>query len=112
MSYPRRGQIYLVHFDPTVGHEIQKTRPGLVVQNDVSNQYSQITIVAAVTSRVSVVPYPVEVVVEPTKANGLTRASSICLNQIRSVDRQGLVKLLGEVDAGTMSEVNDALRVS
>lgn len=48
--YPQRGEIYLVNFDPTIGSEIKKTRPALILQNDVSNQYSPITIVAAITS--------------------------------------------------------------
>ena len=43
---PRRGEIYLVNFDPTVGAEIKKTRPALVLQNDIANRYSPITIVA------------------------------------------------------------------
>ena len=49
MTYPRRGDVYLVSFDPTIGHEIRKTRPAVVIQNDFSDQYSPITIVAAVS---------------------------------------------------------------
>ena len=51
MSIPRRGEIYLVSFDPTVVHEIRKTRSAVVIQNDVSNRYSPIPIVAAVSSQ-------------------------------------------------------------
>jgi mRNA interferase MazF len=50
VTFPKRGEIYLVNFDPTVGSEIQKTRPALILQNDISNQHSPITIVAALTS--------------------------------------------------------------
>jgi mRNA interferase MazF len=49
---PKRGQVYLVNFDPTIGAEIRKTRPALVVQNDIANRHSPITIVAAITSKV------------------------------------------------------------
>ena len=77
----RRGEIYLVSFDPTVGHEIKKTRPALVIQNDVGNRYSPLRIVAAITSKVSAVPYPVEVVLESSKANGLDTKSAIRLDQ-------------------------------
>ena len=56
VAFPRRGDIYLVHFDPTVGHEIQKTRPAVIIQNDVSNQYSPITIVAAISSQAAATP--------------------------------------------------------
>lgn len=52
-GYPRRGEIYLTALDPALGHEIKKTRPALIVQNDISNRYSQTTIVAAITSKVS-----------------------------------------------------------
>ena len=93
----RRGDIFLCSFDPTVGHEIKKTRPALVIQNDIGNRYSSVTIVAAITSSISPVPFPVEVVVQPTSANGLDAPSSIRLDQIRSVDRQRLVRRLGSV---------------
>ena len=112
MSHPIRGQIYLVSFDPTVGHEIQKTRPALIIQNDVGNRYRPITIVAAITSKISAVPYPVEVVVSPSKGNGLKVPSSIRLDQIRSVDRARLAKLVGEVDSRTLAKVDDAIRIS
>lgn len=108
----RRGEVYLCSFDPTVGHEIKKTRPALVIQNDVGNRYSPLTIVAAVTSSVSPVPYPVEVVMEPTTANGLVVRSSIRLDQIRTVDRQRLVQRLGVVDSATMAKVDEAIKIS
>jgi mRNA interferase MazF len=108
----RRGEIYLVSFDPTVGHEIKKTRPALVVQNDVGNRYSPLTIVAAITSTISPVPFPVEVVLEPTKNNGLAVTSAIRLDQIRTVDRQRLIKRLGAADAAAMRRVDEALSIS
>lgn len=108
----RRGEIYLCSFDPTVGHEIKKTRPALVIQNDIGNRYSPLTIVAAITSTVSPVPYPVEVVVEPTMANGLESRSSIRLDQIRTVDRRRLVGRLGRLDAEVMVRVDRAIQIS
>jgi mRNA-degrading endonuclease toxin of MazEF toxin-antitoxin module len=56
MTFPKRGDLYLVEFDPARGHEIQKTRPALVIQNDIGNQYSPVTIVAAMTSKLSPTP--------------------------------------------------------
>lgn len=108
----RRGEIYLCSFDPTVGHEIKITRPALVIQNDVGNRYSPLTIVAAITSSVSPVPYPVEVVVEPTAANGLDVPSSIRLDQIRTVDRARLVRRLGVADSATLTKVDEAIKIS
>jgi len=99
-------------FDPTLGHEIKKTRPAVIIQNDVGNRYSPLTIVAAITSRVSTVPYPVEVVIEASGASGLDIRSAIRLDQIRTVDRQRLVKRLGLVDPNTMVKVNQAIQIS
>jgi mRNA interferase MazF len=104
IAFPRRGEIYLVGFDPTVGHEIQKTRPAVVVQNDISNQYSPITIVAAISSQFSDPPFPREVVIEPAD-NGLPKRSAVIVNQIRSVDRLRLQKRLGKLSRQSMERV-------
>jgi mRNA interferase MazF len=108
----KRGEIYLVSFDPTVGHEIKKIRPALIIQNDIGNHYGLLTIVAAITSKVSPVPYPVEVVMEASGANGLSIRSAIRLDQIRTVDRQRLIKCLGVIDPGTLAKVNRAIQIS
>jgi mRNA interferase MazF len=107
-----RGEIYLCTFDPTVGHEIRKTRPALIIQNDFGNQFSPLTIVAAITSKVSPAPRPFEVVIEPTPANGLDVRSSVRLNQIRSVDRRRLIRRLGVVEPAIMANVDEALKIS
>jgi mRNA interferase MazF len=108
---PRRGEIYLVRFDPTEGHEIQKTRPAVVIQNNISNQYSPITIVAAVSSKFSDPPFPREVVIEPAES-GLPQRSAVVLNQIRPVDRRRLGRKMGTLSALSMKRVDDALRIS
>ena len=111
MTAPRRGEIYLVNFDPTVGHEIRKTRPALVIQNDVSNQHSPITIVSAITSQFNDPPYPREVIIQPG-SSGLEHASAAVLSQIGSVDRKRLIKRIGAVDAATMRKIDRALMIS
>lgn len=110
MTFPRRGEIHLVEFDPARGHEIRKTRPAIVIQNDIGNRHSSVTIVAAITSAVSA--HPITVAIVPTKTNGLSVPSTIHLGQIRSVDRERLVKRLGVVDSTTMRRVDDALKIS
>jgi mRNA interferase MazF len=62
---PKHGEVYLVNFDPIIGAEIQKTRPALMVQNDIANRHSPITIVAAITSQFSEPSYPTEVRIQP-----------------------------------------------
>ena len=108
---PRRGEIYLVSFDPTIGHEIKKTRPALIIQNDIANQYSPITIVAAITSKFDIPPYPTDVVMDP-KESGLSQPSAVVLSQIRSIDRRRLIKRIGHASAGTLERVNQALLIS
>jgi len=111
IAFPRRGEIYLVRFDPTVGREIQKTRPAVVIQNDISNRYSPITIVAAVSSQFSEPPFPREVVIEPEES-GLPKRSAVIVNQIRSVDRLRLQKRMGKLSASSMVRVNEAIKIS
>ena len=91
---PKRGEVFLVNFDPTIGSEIRKTRPALILQNDISNEYSPITIVAAITSRFDRTLYPTEVLIHAPEG-GLSNDSVILLNQIRSIDKQRLIKRLG-----------------
>jgi mRNA interferase MazF len=111
LNYPRRGEVYLVSLDPTVGAEIRKTRPGLILQNDVANRYSPITIVAAITSQFEEPLYPTEVLLKAGEG-GLRTEGVVLLNQIRSVDKRRLVKRLGRLEAETMERVAQALRVS
>jgi mRNA interferase MazF len=66
--------------------------------------------VAAITSRIPLDPYPIEVVVEA--GSGLQVRSTIRLDQIRSVDRDRLVRRMGSVDAGVMKRVDHALKIS
>lgn len=111
VSHPKRGEIYLVSFDPTVGTEIQKTRPALVLQNNVSNEYSPITIVAAISSKFNETLYPTEVLIQPPEG-GMTVNSVLLLNQIRSIDKQRLVRKLGELTFASMERVNESIQVS
>ncbi|MGI8906262.1 MAG: type II toxin-antitoxin system PemK/MazF family toxin [Candidatus Sumerlaeaceae bacterium] len=108
---PKRGEIYLVNFDPTIGSEIKKTRPALILQNDMGNKHSPVTIVAAMTSQVGEKLYPTEVRIAAGEGN-LGREGVVLLNQIRSIDKQRLVKRLGTLSPQTMGKVDQALQVS
>ena len=111
-GYPKRGEIYLTALDPTLGREIQKTRPALVIQNDISNRLTGITIVAPITSTVRFPLNPVHVLLPSDEKTGLTVTSVAVFNQIRAVDRVRLVKRLGAVDAQTMERVDEAIMIS
>ena len=110
--HPKRGEIYLTALDPTLGVEIQKTRPALIIQNDVSNRLSGITVVAPITSTVRFPLNPVHVLLAGNATTGLLVTSVALLNQIRAVDRMRLIKRVGMVDASTMEQVDEAIRIS
>jgi len=111
-GWPKRGEIYLTALDPTVGHEIRKTRPALVIQNDTSNRYSAVTMVAPITSTVRLPLSPLHVLLPATPSTGLAVASVAVFNQIRAVDRGRLIKRLGDVDALVLAQVDEAIRTA
>lgn len=107
-----RGEVFLVNLDPAVGSEPKKTRPCVVIQNDIGNKYSPITIVAAITDADHVPKrYPVDVPVARGEAS-LIKDSVIQCNLLRCVDESRLVRSLGHVTPQTMERVNEALRIS
>ena len=107
---PRRGEVYLVSFDPTIGSEIKKTRPAVIIQNNIGNQYGSTVIVAAITSGKKTL-YPVQVLIKPPQA-GLKRGSIINLAQIRTIDKRRLGRRLGKLKSEVMKEVDRALLIS
>lgn len=111
MSHRRRGEVYLVTFDPTVGAEIRKTRPALILQNDTANRHSPITIVAALTSQFKQPLYPAEVLLTPPEG-GMHTPTVVLLNQVRSIDKRRLVRRLGTLKGTTMARVDAAVMVS
>jgi mRNA interferase MazF len=111
VTYPKRGEVYLVNFDPTTGAEIKKTRPALILQNNISNQYSRIIIVAVITSQFRETLYPTEVLVQAPEG-GLQVNSVVLLNQIRSIDKQRLIKRLGNLELETLQKVDEAIQIS
>ncbi len=104
-----RGDIWLMQWSPSRGHEQAGARPSLILQNDVGNRYSPTTIVAAITSvgRRQPVIVPVQ-----GAESGLSRQSFVHLGQIRTVDKSRLLQRMGRTDPATMLEVDRALEVS
>ncbi len=111
MTNPHRGEIYWVKLDPVIGSEIAKTRPALIVSNDVGNQYADRVIVAPISSGNTEKIYPFEVLV-PAGEAGLGKASKVLLDQIRTVDKQRLGNKIGALTGERMEEVNRAIRRS
>ena len=111
-GYPRRGEIYLTALDPTLGREIRKTRPALIIQNDISNRLSDVTMVAPITSTVRFPLSPVHVLLPADRDTGLFVTSVALFNQIRAMDRMRLIKRLGMVDAATLEQIDEAIKIS
>ncbi|HNR80909.1 MAG TPA: type II toxin-antitoxin system PemK/MazF family toxin [Candidatus Pacearchaeota archaeon] len=108
---PKRGEIYLVGFDPAIGSEIKKTRPALVIQNDIANRYSPVVIVSAISSKFGPKIYPTEVFLQPPMGN-LKIPCVVKLDQIKTVDKKRLIKKIGCLDAEMMILVNRAAAIS
>lgn len=106
-----RGEIYWIDFGPTVGSEIMKVRPAVIIQNDVGNLNSPTTIVAAITSTSPAKNYPFVVRVQDGEG-GLAKGGTILLNQIQTIDKSRVGKKIGKFGAKRMTEIDEALKVS
>lgn len=107
----KRGEIWIVNLDPTIGHEIKKSRPAVIIQNDIGNKYSPVTIIAPITSQNLERIYPIEVFLTSDNSK-LEQESKVLLNQIRAIDKIRLVKKRGKVDEETLSKIDQALKIS
>ena len=108
----KRGDIYYANLDPFVGRETGKTRPVLVIQNDIGNMYSPTIIVAIITEySEKKASYPICVATK--KDNGLKKASVVNLSQIRTIDKKRLITpKLATLSNSSMRKIDDALKNS
>ena len=107
MASIRRGEVFLVNFDPTVGSEAKKTRPAVVVSNDINNAYSPIVSISPITSKVKRI-YSFEVEIRANTA-GLCKRSKVMVNQTRAVDTIRLIRIMGILPEEIMEKINKAL---
>lgn len=107
----RRGDIFYADLSPVVGSEQGGTRPVLIIQNDIGNQYSPTTIVAAITSQIDKPRLPTHVAM-PVVQGGLDRDSVILLEQIRTIDKSRLMEKVTALDSEMMARVNQAVEIS
>lgn len=98
-----RFDVYLVNLDPTVGSEIRKTRPCLIVSPDEINHHIRTAIIAPLTTKGR--PYPTRIA---CRFGG--KSGQVVLDQIRTVDQTRLTKRLGRLDAKTAARVLEILR--
>lgn len=106
----RRGDVVIVRLDPAEGGELKKTRPAVVVQNDIGNRNSSTTIVAPATGTYRGYPFEVQV---PADGTPFEKNSSVRLDQIRTVSIQRRIhSVVGSLRTATMTRVDEALKVS
>jgi mRNA interferase MazF len=95
--------IVLVNLEPTLGHEINKTRPCVVISPNEMNKYLQTVVVAPMTSKSR--DYPTRIPVKHNRRNGW-----IVLDQIRTIDRLRVMNILGALDTKEIQKVKSVLR--
>jgi mRNA interferase MazF len=96
-------EVHLIDLDPTKGHELQKTRPCLIISPDEMNRNIGTVIIAPMTTKSH--NYPTRVELEFQGKNGW-----IVLDQIRTVDKTRLIKKVGKIEERTIQEVKNVLR--
>jgi len=102
-EYVRRFDVYLISLDPTVGSEIKKTRPCVVISPDEMNRNIQTVIIAPLTSTVRAYPTRVNISFQEKKGQ-------IVLDQLRTVDKALLIKKIGSINEKTQNKVFSVLR--
>lgn len=105
----KRGEVYWVNLDPTIGSETQKTRPGVVVSNDFNNVHAMTVTVLPITSNVSKV-FPFEALL-PAGSCGNSEDNKAMANQIRTVDKRRLGKLMGTASEAALKKIDAAMRL-
>ncbi len=96
-------EVYLINLDPTVGHEIKKTRPCLVISPNEMNESIQTIIIAPMTTKSH--PYPTRVPIKFEKKDGW-----IVLDQLRTIDRKRLIKKIGKINKKEVELVKNVLQ--
>lgn len=106
---PRRGEVWRINFDPTVGTEIQKIRPAVVISSDAVGKLP-IKLVAPITGWQPHFAADVwHVRIDPAPDNGLTKLSTVDVLQVRGVDVQRFIARVGTVSADVLEEIVTSL---
>jgi mRNA interferase MazF len=104
----QRGDVFLVNLDPVVGSEVGKTRPAVVLQNDLANRSSPTVTVIPITSQIGRV-FPFQVLI-PAGEGGLDRPSKALCEQIRTLSRSRLIQRLGQLSEERLDVIREALQ--
>lgn len=106
----KRGEIHLAALDPTMGREIAKTRPVVIVSNDVNNRFSGTVTVLPITSKNLKKIYPFETMLSKGAGN-LPKDSKVKADQIRTLDKRRIIKRIGRLSDEDMIDIDTALKI-
>ena len=110
MKTYQRGQIWIVNFDPSVGHEYKKIRPALIIQHERYILSSNLLTVIPISSKVEKFT-ELDVIVEKDTRNRLMKNSLLKIKQISSFDKKRFFKFIGILDEQTMKAVNNNIQL-
>ncbi|MEQ8190094.1 MAG: type II toxin-antitoxin system PemK/MazF family toxin [Candidatus Eremiobacterota bacterium] len=109
IDFPLRGSVWLISLEPVMGAEIGMTRPAVIISNDINNRYSDTITIVPVTSNTDRM-YPFEVKIFGGSC-GLNLDSKVKANQIRTVDKKRLVKMLGLLSDDILVQLENAVKI-
>ncbi len=112
MSTPQveQGEIYLIQWNPSVGHEFRKMRPGIVLSSNQTLQKSNLITCVALTGN-SQNCLPDDILISKNKENNLEEKSSVIkVHHISSFDRQRFIKYIGKISPAVLQEIKKYLR--
>lgn len=104
-KHPKRGEVYWVKLDPTEGSEIMKTRPGVIISNNIGNECSSRVIIAPITSKAAKI-FEFEVAIEINGKHG-----KVLLDQIRAIDKMRLGSKIDTCDDDILDAIDEALKL-
>jgi len=109
MSNFKRGQIWLVNFDPSFGHEYKKVRPALIIQNNEYIESSNLLTVIPISSQITK-QTELDILLRKDYQNRLMTNSLIKTKQISSFDKRRFIKLIGTIDEEIMKEIENNVK--
>ena len=107
----KRGDVFLVQLDPTVGSEQGGLRPVVIIQNDIGNEFSPTVIAAPFTTKRYSQRYPTNVEVK-SQDSSLKHDFTILLNQVKTIDKTRLQKKLTHLKPSIVSQIDQTIKIS
>jgi len=106
----KRGEIYLATLDPVLGKEISKTRPVVIISNNKNNLFSGTVTILPISSQNLDKTYPFEIFL-PKGSGNLPKNSKVKVDQIRTIDKIRIIRLIGELEKNQIADIEKAIKI-